>query len=214
MNENLSALITSYCLGSQAFIEKCNEYSKADLIAIISNLTTIYFNDKNSSFLREYTTLKIAGFQPTNQKLGYNGFKTISPNKIEYCEVKPKNWNPERPVKLDGSGNFTDYTWDRFDNDMEKNPIMLISGFREGKILYCISFHFNNVDFSNRLIQILEKKFPNRIRNKGDYLRSASFNFNHYIQNAQIIYCDENLPEHKEIFNKKFYEWIIKNAKN
>ncbi len=211
MNEALSAIIQTYALGSKDFADKLNQYSKLDLMAIISNLLTLYFNDKNSSTLREYTTLTMAGYQPRKEKLGYNGFRTTSFGKIEYCEVKPKNWNPETKKNLDGSGNYSDYTWERFAKHQEHNPIILSSGFREGKLLYVIGFEFNSQDFTDNLKNKLNKAFPNGARQAGMYLRSANFNYKNFYREANKIFVDKELHIHQDIFNKEFYNWLQKN---
>jgi hypothetical protein len=59
-------------------------------------------------------------------------------NAPSFCEAKPVNvrrledGHPNR--KLNGGGNFSDYTPERLDQDLEKNPQMLVSGFVDGKL--------------------------------------------------------------------------------
>ncbi len=76
-----------------------NGLSKPSLIALFIDLLTLYFNDKNSSRLRELTTLWVCGFQPNTEKLGYNGYR-----------IKPQNTDDPKK-KLNGGGSFNDYTF-------------------------------------------------------------------------------------------------------
>ncbi|MDR0723598.1 MAG: hypothetical protein LBF23_00210 [Endomicrobium sp.] len=78
---------------------------------------------------------------------------------------------------LNAGGNFSDYTWDRFDKNFKDNPNLLISGFVDGRLAYILEFPFKTKSFVAKLRVQLEKKFPNRIRKEGDYLRSAQFSF-------------------------------------
>ena len=182
----------------------------------------MYINDKNSSTLREYITTIVAGYTHHTQKLGYNGYRQIGIGEgCEYCEVKPKNINKSdekiKDKKLSGDGNFTDYTWDRFDRDYKANLNMLISGFIDGKLIYIIEFPFKNNDFCNRLKIQLEKKFPNKIRKEGDYLRSCSFSFKDYIYSndfkIKFLLQKEELQEYSSFINNKFYQELEKYAK-
>lgn len=45
--------------------------SKQNLISILLDLITEYFNDKNSSTLREYLLVLLSGFKPLREKIGY-----------------------------------------------------------------------------------------------------------------------------------------------
>ncbi|MGL4347766.1 MAG: hypothetical protein ACRCR9_06785 [Chitinophagaceae bacterium] len=89
--------------------------SKDNLIASLTDLLTAYMNDKNSSILREFITVIIAGYEHNNKKLGYNGYKhnsSIGGSRIG-CEAKPKNIvtaeneNEQTKIKkLNGEGEF------------------------------------------------------------------------------------------------------------
>jgi len=140
-------------------IEFLNGLSKPSLIALFIDLLTLYFNDKNSSRLRELTTLWVCGFQPNTEKLGYNGYRMdANTGRRVDCEVKPQNTDDPKK-KLNGGGNFNDYTLERFSRDLENNPIILVSGFVGGKLIYI---------------------FPKGRRREGEYLRSAGFSFRDY----------------------------------
>ena len=93
MNQDLSQIVVCYATRphkelSELLVSK----SKDNLIAILTDLLTAYINDKNSSSLREYVTVSIAGYQHNPNKLGYNGYKQNSAigGKSISCEAKPR----------------------------------------------------------------------------------------------------------------------------
>lgn len=121
MNKNLREAILLYATGEE---EKLKEFldglSKPTLIGLFIDLLTIYFNDKNSSKLRELVAVYLAGYKPSQEKLGYNGYRQLADiNEVEYCEVKPQN-TQRKEDKLNGGGSFNDYTPERFEKDIEK----------------------------------------------------------------------------------------------
>jgi len=167
MNQELANVIKIYTTGTH---QELNNYligkSKDTLIGMLVDLLTMYINDKNSSTIREFITVTLAGYTHKEGKIGYNGFKqdAFIPGKTTKCEAKPKNLDTEEfekyergerktsPAKLNGGGNFTDYTPARLERDkQEKNLSMLVSGFVDGKLLYIIEFPFNSPDFVNNL---------------------------------------------------------------
>ena len=76
MNNELYEIIKAYATKTHKELSSLLlDKSKDQLIALFSDLITIYINDKNSSLLREYVTVSLAGYTPTNTKIGYNGFK-------------------------------------------------------------------------------------------------------------------------------------------
>lgn len=92
MNNELYEVIKVYVTKSHKdFSALLLDKSKDQLIALFSSLITIYINDKNSSLLREYITVSLAGYTPTNTKIGCNGFKqsTQIGGKIIACEAWP-----------------------------------------------------------------------------------------------------------------------------
>ena len=106
--------------------------SKDTLISIVVDMMTMYINDKNSSTVREFITVSLAGYSHVEKKIGYNGFKqdTFSGTLIR-CEAKPKNVDTNSPStdKLKVYGNFSDYTFKRLVKDkQEKGLNMLVSG--------------------------------------------------------------------------------------
>ncbi|MEO0102724.1 MAG: hypothetical protein ABIK81_03355, partial [candidate division WOR-3 bacterium] len=167
MNQELAQVIKMYTTGTH---KQLSSYligkSKDTLIAILVDLLTMYINDKNSSTIREFITVTLAGYQHKEGKIGYNGFKqdTFVPGRTIRCEAKPKNVNSEEferyergerktpPAKLNGGGNFTDYTPGRLEKDKrEKDLNMLVSGFVDGKLIYIIEFPFSTPDFVRNL---------------------------------------------------------------
>lgn len=165
MNRNLENALLAYCKGSRDFTSELLNCSNVNLIGMFSDLITMYVNDLNSSTLREMVTLVLAGYEGRAGKIGYNGYKIDDSGKCIDCEVKPKNVrsHSDSGGKLNGGGNFTDYTWKRFEKDKEKNPNMLVSGFVDGKIIYIFEFPFNLPSFVEQLKVSLRRHFP-----KGD----------------------------------------------
>lgn len=220
MNNELYEVIKAYATKSHKELSSLLlDKSKDQLIALFNDLITIYINDKNSSLLREYITVSLAGYTPTNTKIGYNGFKqsTQIGGKVIACEAKPQNLNTEdnkkrkSPRKLNGGGNFTDYTRKRLVRDKKENPNMLISGFIDGELIYALEFPFGCASFIKRLKIQLKKRFP--VGDKlGEFLRSANFMFEHYkkCKNLKIIYLEkEKLEKHKKHLTGKFYDFLI-----
>ncbi len=62
MNQDLIQIVTYYATKSHKELgELLLSKSKDNLISILTDLLTAYFNDKNSSSLREFVTVSIAG---------------------------------------------------------------------------------------------------------------------------------------------------------
>jgi hypothetical protein len=176
---NLKASVEIYSTKEpEELIEFLNGLSKPSLIALFIDLLTLYFNDKNSSRLRELTTLWVFGFQPNTEKLGYNDYRIdADTGRRVDCEVKPQNTDDPRK-KLNGGGSFNDYTLERFSKDLENNPIILVSGFVGGKLIYIFEFKFECL--KEKIKGLLERRFPKGQRREGEYLRSAGFSFRDY----------------------------------
>ena len=217
MTPNLAKALRIYSMGSDDFCARmASDYNKPDLVGLLSVLLTLYINDRNSSTLREFLTVSIAGYEHSEAKIGYNGFKTIGAGKTVGCEVKPKNVRrqdledyragrrPSPPAKLNGGGNFTDYTWARLEKDKKAAPNMLVSGFADGRLLYVLEFPFNTRAFLERLENRLRRKFPDGDVS-GLYLRSADFDYSHHIDEATLVYRAADLEPFAEFFNRKFH---------
>ncbi|MDD4122769.1 MAG: hypothetical protein PHO23_00605 [Candidatus Pacebacteria bacterium] len=215
MNNELYEVIKIYSINSHKELSNLLlGKSKDKLIALLNDLITVYINDKNSSLLREYITVSIAGYIPNVSKIGYNGFRqeTELSGKINSCEAKPQNIiSGENKRKLNGGGNFTDYTFARLKKNLKDNPNMLISGFVDGELLYVLEFPFKCKYFKDRLKEQLLKRFPDGDK-KGEFLRSANFTFEHYkkCSGLKIIFLSKtNLIKNKQYFVNKFYEFLI-----
>lgn len=218
MNETLKSLLLTYTKETHKTLSnKILDLSKETIKSCLIDLLTIYINDKNSSTLREYLTVTIAGYTHNSNKIGYNGYKLNVPNIPLNCEAKPKNIctqdfidfengaRQSKPNKLNGGGNFTDYTWARFEKDKRSNLNMLISGFIDGKIVFILEFPFNSSNFISKIHNQLEKKFPNGDV-EGYYLRSASFSFKDYKNdNYSVIYISKNIIEYERFLDKELF---------
>jgi hypothetical protein len=236
MNQELANVIKIYSTGTHP---ELSEYllgkSKDTLIGILVDLLTMYINDKNSSTIREFITVTLAGYTHKEAKIGYNGFKqdAFIPGRTIKCEAKPKNIDTEefekykrgerrtKPAKLNGGGNFTDYTPARLERDKkEKDLNLLVSGFIDGKLIYIIEFPFNSPDFVKNL-EVKVQKWQDKLKGsksiKGQFLRSADFNYKDYVKSTslKIVYLlsKSELEKYKEYISKEFYEFLLSYAK-
>ncbi|GAB5047517.1 hypothetical protein [Thermodesulfovibrio sp. TK110] len=196
----------------------------------------MYINDKNSSTIREFITVTLAGYQHKIGKIGYNGFRhdTFIPGRTIKCEAKPKNVDTEEfkkhsrgerktsPAKLNGGGNFTDYTPNRLEKDIkEKDLNMLVSGFIDGKLIYIIEFPFNCPDFVENLKMQIER-WQTKLRGsksiKGQFLRSATFDYRNFIKCKELkivfLLSKNELYRYRKYIANGFYEFLLNNAKN
>ncbi|MBA2123607.1 hypothetical protein B9J78_01495 [bacterium Unc6] len=231
MNQELVNIIKIYSTGTH---QELNNYligkSKDTLIGILLDLLTMYINDKNSSTIREFITVSLAGYKHKEGKIGYNGFKqdSYTAGKTVKCEAKPKNFDTEEfekykkgerktsPAKLNGGGNFTDYTPARLERDKkEKDLNLLVSGFVDGKLIYIIEFLFNSPDFVKNLeikIQKWQRKLKGSKSTKGQFLRSADFDYKDFIKspNLKIVHLlnKTELAKYEPCISKGFYEFL------
>jgi hypothetical protein len=235
MNKELAEILKLYSTGTHG---ELSGYlvgkSKDTLIGILVDLITMYINDKNSSTVREFITVTLAGYEHKEAKIGYNGFKqdAFVQGKTLKCEAKPKNFDTEElekyesgerktsPAKLNGGGNFTDYTPARFGKDkQEKDLNVLVSGFVNGKLVYIIEFPFIFSDFVNNLetkLQKWQRKLKGSESIKGQFLRSADFNYKDFIEcpNLKIVYVlgKDKLKAYKAYIAKDFYGFLEEKA--
>ncbi len=118
-----------------------------------------------------------------------------------------------KPAKLNGGGNFTDYTFARLKKDQKENPHLLVSGFVDGELIYILEFPFNCLSFVKRLKIRLKKRFPSGDK-KSEFLRSANFMFEHYknCKELKVIYLEKDkLEKHKQHLTKKYYDFLSQN---
>jgi len=221
MNQDLSQIATYYSIKSHAELSKLLlEKSKDNLISIITDLLTAYINDRNSSTLREFVTVSIAGYEHTDKKLGYNGFKqssAIGSNPIA-CEAKPQNIQTDgydlkkSKPKLEAGGSFNDYTEERLRKDLRENPNILASGFIDGHLQYILEFPFSAL--KERFEELIKKRWKGKKRKTGEYIRGASFNFNHIKKHnsLRIIYKNiESIHNNEKYFQKELYQFLVTN---
>ena len=170
---------------------------------IIYELIDKQANDLNSSTFREAMTLTLLGYDNCPGKLGYDGLDCG-----RHVEVKPKNFTGKS--KLSGSGNFTDFTWARLDKYTRDNVKMVVSGFYKGKIVYIVEFDFCEEQFRDRLCAQLTRRFPDGDI-KGQYLRSASFGWNHFnrCSSLQLKYLSPRIDEYSNGISRNFYKLLL-----
>jgi hypothetical protein len=212
MNQDLSEILIYYSTKShQSLNSLLLNKSKDNLISCLIDLLTTYFNDKNSSSLREYLTVILSGYNHNPNKLGYNGYmhnSNLLGTPLNF-EAKPKNiittnyHNKKTKTKFNAEGSFNDYTEKRLEKDKSSNLNILSSGFLDGELLYIIEFSFN----------LISERLESQLKNiKGPYLRGASFSYNHIkIKNLiKINFINkEKIKDSIVFFNKNFYNFLI-----
>lgn len=218
MNRDLSEIIITYATKSHSELSQLMiNKSKDNLISCLNDLLTVYMNDKNSSSLREFITVTVAGYKHNAAKLGYNGFKHSDEigGKSINCEAKPKNIQTEgynerkTKSKLNSDGSFNDYTYERLDKDIKENFNILSSGFIDGELQYIIEFPFSVI--SSRMKYNLDNRFYGH-RPEGVYLRSSSFNFTYIADSSllKIVYLNKDAIKRSEkYYNSKFYDFLM-----
>lgn len=195
MNEDLLQLIKDYTRKEHTEINtSLLGKSKDNLVSMLLDLLTMYYNDLNSSTIRELVVAVLSGYQPILEKLGYNGFRQNAlTGKVEHCEIKPPNVRSDSTAKtrrkLNGGGSFSDFTLEKFGRVQKENPNMLVAGFVDGRLIYIFEFSFNEQSFISLLKRGLERRFPNGDIT-GEYLRGLQFSFKHYkdAESLKVIY--------------------------
>lgn len=216
MNKELAEIIRIYATKSD---RELNEYllgkSKNNLIAVLIDLITMYINDRNSSTLREFLTVTIAGYTHTEGKIGYNGYKQNVYGRPLMCEAKTKNVRSDGKRKLNGGGNFTDYTHERLQRDLKENLHMSVSGFVDGRLIYILEFPFRCNSFASKLRQQLNRRFPNGDV-RGQFLRSANFDYRDFMEcdDLRVVFClsKSELEKYRNNIVKGFYRFLMEVA--
>ena len=216
MNKELAEIIKIYATRTD---KDLNDYllgkSKNNLIGVLVDLITMYINDKNSSTLREFLSVTIAGYNHTEGKIGYNGYKQNVYGKPLMCEAEPKNVRSGSRRKLNGGGNFTDYTPERLKRNRRENLNMVVSGYVDGKLIYIIEFPFHCSAFVKKLKKQIRKRFPEGDVT-GQFLRSANFDYRDYIncKETKIIFLlsKPELEKYKGNIVRDFYKFLLEVA--
>lgn len=181
---------------------------KEVLIHCFIDILSRYANDVNSSTLRELITTLKAGYepQPAGTKLGYNGITSRG----KPCEVKPVNIRSDSSKKLNGGGNFSDFTYERLDRYQKDGIIMLVSGFTDARLIYILEFPFSYSQFVQRLNEQLERHFARGERAPGQFLRSAQFSFKHYKNCPQlrVVYKDSQIANCRRFLTSELFNFL------
>ena len=206
MNQALSHLITTYATRDHAAVRACLEGMSRDLhIAVTTDLLTAYLNDKNSSTLREWVTATLCGYEHESRKLGYNGFRHDSFGNILHCEVKPQNCETSGTRRtLNGGGHFNGYTHKRFEKDRRENPMLLISGLIDGRLVYVLEVPFNTPGIVGALEKNLRKFLPKGDEPSHYVIGGAKFGFDDYKDSPDLkIQYVEPLEKLEERANQR-----------
>lgn len=209
INDGLSEILKLYFTeGTEELKEFLNKSEKITIIDALTQLLNLYANDVNSSTLRELITTLKAGYQPQlmGTKLGYNG-TTLEGIP---CEVKPVNIRSSSGNKLNGGGNFSDFTYERLDRYQGDRIVMLISGFVDAHLIYILEFPFLHPEFVERLCEQLERQFARGQRAPGQFLRSAQFSFKHYKNCSQlnVIYKSPHLADYRQFLTTDLFNFL------
>jgi len=219
VNKNLEHLLVLYATKSREEVRfALADLSRESLEATLIDLLTLYLNDANSSTVREWITLHIAGYQPIEGKLGYNGYRMTAPasetERKQFCEVKPVNTHHRADGtlsrRLNGGGSFSDYTPERLEKDLGKSDLqMLVSGFVDGHLVYILEFPFSCLE--RRLRALLKKRFPSGQRKANEYLRGASFTFRDYKEcdKVRLLHLTEPIAHWEDALTREFRNYLV-----
>jgi len=209
LDKELASVIELYFTkGAEELKEFLERSEKTIVIDFLAQLLNLYANDVNSSTLRELITTVKAGYQPQlmGTKLGYNG-KT---SEGIPCEVKPVNIRSSSNNKLNGGGNFSDFTYERLDRYQKDGIVMLVSGFVDAHLIYILEFPFSYPGFVERLREQLERYFARGQRAPGQFLRSAQFSLKHYKNCPQlkVIYKSSRLGDFRQFLTADLFNFL------
>lgn len=164
---------------------------------VIYQLIDSIANDSNSSMYREDITNIMSNREPSKGKHGYD-------HDSEPIEIKPKNFTGGK--KLDGGGQFNDFTWRRHNKHIDDNVLMSVSGFHYGKLIFIVEFPYS--ELTERLESQLSRLLPN-----GDvtniYVRSCNFSYlNWKDSDFNLVWISENLDDYKDSMVKGLYNTL------
>jgi hypothetical protein len=169
---------------------------------LLINILYEISNDKNSSSFREFVTLDILGLTQSKNKFGYDSDDSPS-------EVKPRNIRTNLTKKHDGGGNFSDFTWGRHKKYLEDNVKMFVSGFLDGKIVFILSFNYNETEFVKNIERQLTKHLP-----MGDkpskYVKSVCFSYTSYknSESPKLEYLSPKIDDYSKFFTNPFLKFL------
>ena len=202
MGATLRQLISEYSMGNTNL--EGFDISKENFIELLSK----YFNDKNSSTLREETMCYISGIESNPNKLGYDGKTTKDEN-------KPKNFDTTNPKakKLNGGGNYSDMTHKRDEKFKLDNPRIHIGGFVDGKLVYQFKIPYNSL--GEHFKKQLNKRLPDGDI-KNNYLRSMTFSLKtiQECKDVELEFLTEDIEKYRGFITKTLYTYLNKLKKN
>lgn len=154
--------------------------------------------DKNSSTFREGVTARVMGYEQSPDKLGYDVVGHA-------VEIKPQNIYPDRGGRLSGSGQFTDFTFERHEKYLRDGVTMGVSGFVDGELVFVLRFPYRLL--AQRVLHQLNNKIT---RDGNRYCRSASFSFCHYEHSNEITvdYVAPELPKFEKFIQKRLFKML------
>lgn len=154
--------------------------------------------DKNSSTFREGVTARVMGYEQSPDKLGYDVVGHA-------VEIKPQNIYLDRGGRLSGSGQFTDFTFERHAKYLRDDVTMGVSGFVNGELVFVLRFPYRLL--TDRIVHQLDAKIT---RDGNRYCRSASFSFCHYEHSPEITvdYVTPNLPQFERFVQKRLFKML------
>lgn len=207
ISKELEKIIIKYFKdGSKSLTDFLTESKRELSINALMQLLDLYANDKNSSTIREYVTVKLANYEPNLKKIGFNGERGD-----EKCDAKPFNVDTSTNRKNNGGGNFTDFRYARLEKYSKHNLKIIVSGFVDGKLIFILEFPLNYPSFYNKLKSQLDKFYDKKKDKIGTYLRGANFTYKDYKECPDLkrhYLNKELLREYKKFFTKGFYEFF------
>jgi len=205
LSEKSSEVLEQFFLQREQFEQMVASMNPQDLAYVLSEVLALYANDKNSSTLREWIVLRIAGCQHRPNKIGYNGYR----GEVPY-EVKPRNVRSDerKRKRLNGDGNFTDFTYERLEKYLQDKVRVLVAGFVDGNLVYVLEVPFESLH--DTLKAQLDRQFPGGERPKGVFLRSANFSFRDYANNADVrcLFLNPQWRDFADFLTRDFYAYL------
>lgn len=202
LSERTAELVRAFFHDRAEFRHIANTKTAQELAAVLEELLTLYANDRNSSTLREWAVLQISGCQPRTSKIGYNGYRGDMP-----YEVKPRNVMSSENKRLNGGGNFTDFTYERLEKYLQDGVHVLVAGFVDGNLVYVLEVPF--ACLHGAIKAQLDKQFHGD-RPPGVFLRSANFSFHDYAGRPEVrlVFLHRNWQQFANWLTRDFRRYL------